>query len=54
VYYDGRRYYTRRIVRPGIRTAIVYERSGRYYVPDNDDRGERHYRDGHHQDRDDD
>jgi hypothetical protein len=54
VYYDGRRYYTRRIVRPGIRTVIVYERLGRYYVADDDDRGQRHYRDGHHENHDDD
>ncbi len=54
VYYDGRRYYTRRIVRPGIRTVIVYERLGRYYVADDEDQGQRHYRDGHHEDHDDD
>jgi hypothetical protein len=55
VYYDGRRYYTRRIVRPGIGAVIVYERSGRYYVVDDDDKGERHRYDGRrHQDRDDD
>jgi len=54
VYYDGRRYYTRRIVRPGIRPVIVYERSGRYYLIDDDDRGERRRYDGRHEDRDDD
>jgi hypothetical protein len=54
VYYDGRRYYTRRIVRPGIRAVIVYERSGRYYVVDDDDRGERHRYDARHEHRDDD
>ncbi|HEX5575889.1 MAG TPA: hypothetical protein VFX42_08460 [Gemmatimonadales bacterium] len=53
VYYDGRRYYTRRIVRPGIRAVIVYERSGRYYFIDDDDRGERHRYDRRHEDRDD-
>jgi hypothetical protein len=41
-------------VRPGIRTVIVYERLGRYYVADDEDQGQRHYRDGHHEDHDDD
>lgn len=54
VYYDGRRYYTRRIVRPGIRAVIVYERGGRYYIANDDDRGERYHRDGHYRDHDDD
>ena len=47
MYYDGRRYYTRRIVRPGIRAVIVYERRGRYFVTDDDDRGERYHREEH-------
>jgi hypothetical protein len=34
VYYDGNRYYMRRVARPGIRAVIVYEMKGRYYVGD--------------------
>jgi hypothetical protein len=54
VYYDGRRYYTRRIVRSGIRAVIVYERNSRYYLIDHDDRDERRRYEGRHEDRDDD
>jgi hypothetical protein len=54
VYYDGRRYYSRRIVRPGIRTVVVYERGGRYYVADDDNRRERHHRDGYRENYDED
>jgi hypothetical protein len=50
VYYDGSRYYGRRVEREGIRTAVVYERGGRYYLGDED--GDRHHR--HHGDHDDD
>jgi hypothetical protein len=54
VYYDGRRYYSRRIVRLGIRTVVVYERGGRYYVADDDNRRERHHRDGYRENHDED
>ena len=52
----GQGYSPRRLVSiwGRLRPVIVYERSGRYYVADDDDRGEPHYRDGHHQDHDDD
>lgn len=39
VYYDGSRYYGRRVARPGIRAVIVYQRGGQYYLGDED--GER-------------
>ena len=32
VYYDGHRYYLRRLARPHLRAVIVYERGGRYYI----------------------
>lgn len=32
VYYDGSRYYSRRVVRPGLRTVVVYERKGQYFL----------------------
>jgi hypothetical protein len=50
VYYDGSRYYGRRVERPGLRTMIVYELRGRYYLGDED--GDR-YRHHHHNDDDD-
>jgi hypothetical protein len=34
VYYDGSRYYGRRLERPGVRAVIVYERGGKYYLGD--------------------
>ena len=43
VYYDGTRYYGRRIERKGVRSVIVYERGGKYYIGDE---GAEH--DGHH------
>jgi len=49
VYYDGSRYYSRRVARSGLRAVVLYEREGRYYF--GDEEGERH-RD-HHHDRDD-
>jgi hypothetical protein len=54
VYYDGRRYFVRRVARPGIRAVMVYERAGRYYMADDAAKGEGHHRDGHHDDHDDD
>jgi hypothetical protein len=50
VYYDGSRYYGRRVERPGLRTMVVYELRGRYYLGDED--GDR-YRHHHHNDHDD-
>jgi hypothetical protein len=34
VYYDGNRYYIRRVARPGLRALVVYELKGRYYLGD--------------------
>lgn len=51
VYYDGNRYYGRRLERPGLRAVVVYERRGRYYL--GDEPGER-YRHHHHHDDDED
>ena len=34
VYYDGSRYYSRRVVRPGLRAVVVYERKGQYFLGD--------------------
>jgi hypothetical protein len=48
VYYDGSRYYGRRLERPGLRPVVVYERKGQYYL--GDEEGER-ARD-HHPDKD--
>ena len=50
VYYDGNRYYSRRVVRPGLRTVVVYERKGQYFF--DEENGER--REHRHHDRDDD
>jgi hypothetical protein len=50
VYYDGDRYYLRRLARPNLRAVIVYERGGRYYI--GDDRWKREHRNyDHHDDR---
>jgi hypothetical protein len=35
VYYDGHRYYLRRLARPHLRPVIVYERGGRYFIDEN-------------------
>ena len=44
VYYDGHRYYLRRLARPHLRAVIVYERGGRYYIDeDHWKRKHRHY-----------
>jgi hypothetical protein len=41
VYYDGSRYYGRRLELAGIRAVVVYQREGKYYMADGDgdDRG---------------
>ena len=50
VYYDGDRYYLRRLARPNLRAVIVYERGGRYFI--GDDRWKREHRNyDHHDDR---
>jgi hypothetical protein len=36
VYYDGNRYYFRRVARPGLRAIVVYEFKGQYYLGDRD------------------
>ncbi len=41
VYYDGHRYYLRRVDRANLRPVIVYERAGRYFV------GEKHWKRKH-------
>lgn len=43
VYYDGKRYYGRKVERSGLRAVVVYERGGRYYLGDE---GTEH--NGHH------
>jgi hypothetical protein len=48
VYYDGDRYYLRRLARPNLRAVIVYERGGRYYI--GDDRWKREHRNHDRQD----
>ena len=41
LYYDGTRYYSRRHDPKGLRAVIVYQRDGKYYLPDADGDGER-------------
>ena len=36
VYYDGTRYYSGAVARTGFRTVVVYQREGKYYLPDED------------------
>lgn len=51
VYYDGSHYYGHRVERKDIRTVVVYQRGGRYYLGDEDgDRPHRHH--GDHDDHD--
>jgi hypothetical protein len=47
VYYDGARYYSRRDD-AALRAVIVYQREGKYYLPD-EDRGRRQSGHGDHQ-----
>ena len=49
VYYDGARYYSRRLEAPGFRTVVVYQRDGKYYMPDAD--GDDRDRHGHGHDK---
>jgi hypothetical protein len=49
VYYDGARYYGRRLASPGVRAVVVYQRDGRYYMPDAD--GDDRDRHGHGHDK---
>jgi hypothetical protein len=50
VYYDGHRYYARRVARPGLRAIIVYHSKGRYYLGAEHDDRDRHGHDGDHED----
>jgi hypothetical protein len=45
VYYDGARYYGRRVERTGLYAVIVYERKGRYYISEEDSERHRHHHD---------
>jgi hypothetical protein len=50
LYYDGTSYYSQRLEPTGFRAVIVYQRDGRYYLPDEDtEKGGL----GRHHDRDD-
>lgn len=52
LYYDGTRYYSRQVAPTGFRAVVVYQREGKYYLPDDD--GERgHSHRGHGRDRED-
>ena len=49
VYYDGSRYYSRRIDRrPGFREMVVYQRNGRYYQEEAREERKEHHGKGHH------
>ena len=45
VYYDGARYYDRRLERQELRAVVVYERAGRYYIGQEDAERYRHHHD---------
>jgi hypothetical protein len=49
VYYDGDRYYSRRLESPGFRAVVVYQRDGQYYMADAD--GDDRDRHGHGRDK---
>ena len=46
VYYDGSRYYGRRLERPGLRAVVVYERGGRYFLGEEGGERNRHHHHG--------
>jgi hypothetical protein len=49
VYYDGSRYYSRRIARrPGFREIVVYQRNGRYYQEEEREERKEHHGKGRH------
>ena len=52
VYYDGSRYFGRRLEGPGLRAVVVFESRGRYYL--GDEHGERYRHHRHEDDEDDD
>jgi hypothetical protein len=52
VYYDGSRYYSRRVESPGFRAVVVYQREGKYYMADADGDGDDRDRHGHGHDKD--
>lgn len=54
VYYDGSRYYGRRLERPGLRAVVVYESRGRYYRGEEYGERYRHHRHDYDDDDDDD
>jgi hypothetical protein len=43
VYYDGTRYYSRRIDSTRFRAVVVYQRDGRYYLGEEDAEQHRHH-----------
>jgi hypothetical protein len=45
VYYDGTRYYSRRLEATGFRAVIVYQREGKYYLAADDAERNRHHHD---------
>jgi hypothetical protein len=49
VYYDGARYYSRRLESTRFRAVVVYQRDGKYYMPDAD--GDDRDRHGHGHDK---
>ena len=49
VYYDGARYYSRRLEPTGFRAVVVYQRDGKYYMADAD--GDDRDRHGHGHDK---
>ena len=49
VYYDGARYYSRRLESTGFRAVVVYQRDGKYYMADAD--GDDRDRHGHGRDK---
>ena len=46
VYYDGTRYYGRRLERTGLRAIVVYERGGKYYLGEEETEGHRPHHGG--------
>ena len=52
VYYDGTRYYGGDVAPAGFRAVIVYQREGKYYLPDEDGEQSRSHH-GHGRDRED-
>jgi hypothetical protein len=53
VYYDGARYYSRRLESPGFRAVVVYQRDGKYYMADADGDDRDHHGHGREKGKDD-